>query len=101
MTKKYSPVIRHNKKNLPTKRSGMPTFKMSGGLPNIFHNNEISSQHATRGNRIHCVAVQRTAIYKDANGNKIILKENQETMNTPYGVGSLSFSHGGRKWNKR
>ena len=79
----------------------MPTFKMSGGLPNIFHNNEISSQHATRGNRIHCVAVQRTAIYKDANGNKIILKENQETMNTPHGVGSLTFSHGKRRWDKR
>ena len=101
MTKKYSPTVRRNKKNLPTQRSGMPAFKLSGGLPNIFHNNEISSQHATRGNRIHCVAVQRTAIYKDANGNKIILKENQETMNTPHGVGSLTFSHGKRRWDKR
>ena len=101
MSKKYSPTVRHNKKNLPAQRSGMPAFKLSGGLPNIFHNNEISSQHATRGNRIHCVAVQRTAIYQDAHGNKIILKENQETMNTPQGVGSLTFSHGKRRWDKR
>ena len=101
MSKKYSPTVRHNKKNLPAQRSGMPAFKLSGGLPNIFHNNEISSQHATRGNRIHCVAVQRTAIYQDAHGNKIILKENQETMNTPQGVGSLTLSHGKRRWDKR
>ena len=101
MAKKRYPVVRHNNRYLPASNSRRPSFNMSGSLPNIFHNNSISSEHATRGNRIHCVAVERTAIYQDANGNKIVLKENQETMNTPQGFGSLRFSHGKRKWTKR
>ena len=74
--------------------------KVNIAMPNIFHNNSISSSFATRDGRVHCVAVQRTAIYKDANGNKVILKENQQTMNTPENTRGLSFYSGGKKWRK-
>ena len=104
MAKKRYPVVRQSNRNLPARQrqTNLPSFKMNGSLPNIFHNNSIKSEHAMAGDRIHCVAVERTAIYKDAYGNKIILKENQETMNTPKGLnGSLRFSHGKRNWTKR
>ena len=104
MSNKRYAVARQNNRNLPSgpKRTNLPTLKMNGSLPNIFHNNPIKSEHALSKDRIHCVAVERTAIYQDAYGNKIILKENQETMNTPKGLnGSLRFSHGKRNWTKR
>lgn len=74
--------------------------KTNVSMPNIFHNNSISSSFATRDGRVHCVAVQRTAIYKDAYGNKVVLKENQQTMNTPENTRGLSFHSGGKRWKK-
>ena len=75
---------------------------MNGSLPNIFHNNSIKSEHALQKGRIHCVAVQRTAIYKDAYGNKIVLKENQQTMNAPETMrGGLEFHDERGKWRKK
>ena len=76
--------------------------KVNVAMPNIFHNNSISSSYATRDGRVHCVAVQRTAIYKDAYGNKVVLKENQQTMNVPESMrGGLAFHSGGNRWKKK
>lgn len=74
--------------------------KVNLSMPNIFHNNGISSTYATRDGRVHCVAVQRTAIYKDAYGNKVVLKENQQTMNVPENTRGISFHSGGKNWKK-
>ena len=48
-------------------------------IPNIFNNKrrKIAKGH------VSCSTVERTAIYKDVNGNKIILKENETLMDAP------------------
>lgn len=101
MSKKYYPAKTSNR-NYPVQRSNAPSPLVKGGVPNIFSNNR-TLRHEVASGRVHCVAVQRTAIYKDANGNKIVLKENQTTMNAPETMrGAVSFrdSHSGR-WRKK
>ena len=100
MSKKYYPA-KTSKRNYPVQRSNTPSPLVKGGVPNIFANNR-TLRHEVANGRIHCVAVQRTAIYKDANGNKIVLKENQTTMNAPETLhGGLEFRDDHRKWRKK
>ena len=73
MGKKYYPVKTSNRQ-YPVQRgsSALPR----GGVPNIFANNR-TLRHEVASGRGHCVAVERTAIYRDANGNKITDRDSQ------------------------
>ena len=89
MGKKYYPA-KASRRNYPVQRGGGSPIK-SSAIPNIFANNR-TLRHEVADGRVHCVAVQRTAIYRDANGNKIVLKENHTTMNTPNNLyGGIEF----------
>lgn len=101
MPKKYYPVKKSSNRRYPVQRATNP-IAIKGGVPNIFGDTRTLKHEVAKG-RIHCVAIQRTAIYKDANGNKIVLKENQTTMNTPETHrGELRFDDGYKgRWNKR
>ena len=101
MSKKYYPTKTSNR-SYPIQRSNTPSPLVKGGVPNIFANNR-TLRHEVANGRLHCVAVQRTAIYKDANGNQIVLKENQTTMNVPDTLrGGVEFHDGHRgKWRKK
>ena len=63
MGKKYYPTTR--KTYAPAQRnprpSSLPAFK--GSIPNIFHENKTQRHEVAKG-RVHCVAVEKTAIYK-------------------------------------
>ena len=101
MSKKYYPA-KTSRRNYPVQRNNTPSPLVSSGVPNIFANNR-TLRHEVANGRIHCVAVRRTAIYKDANGNKIVLKEDQTTMNAPETMrGGLAFQNGGHgKWKRK
>ena len=100
MKKRYS-IVRHaNKNSLMKRKTPKSSFHMIGTVPNIFRN-PIASKDALSSNRIHCVGIERTAIYRDANGNQIILKENQHTMNAPTGTGEISYTHRGKTWKRK
>ena len=99
MGRKYYPQTTSNR--YPVQRTTSPAA-VNGGVPNIFANNR-TLKHEVASGRVHCVAVKRTAIYKDANGNKIVLKENQTTMNIPESMrGGIMFKDGDNgKWRKK
>lgn len=102
MGKKYYPAKHSSRRRYPVQRGASSPVVVKGGVPNIFANNR-TLRHEVADGRIHCVAIKRTAIYKDANGNKIVLKENQTTMNAPETMrGGVEFrddDHG--KWRRK
>ena len=90
------------KKQLPLKNeSQRKNSKFFPTMPSIFQPSMISDRYATRDSRVHCVAVERTAIYRDANGNKVVLKENSTTMNTPESLRGIVYHHKGERWGKK
>lgn len=103
-TRVYQPVVRREREKrsimAPSRTNRGDIKKTNFALPNIFQNSGISPSYATRDGRIHCVSVQRTAIYKDANGNSVVLKENQQTMNVPENTRNISYQSGTKNWKK-
>ena len=90
------------KKQLPTRNEKPRKNQMFfPTMPSIFQPSTVSDKYATRDTRVHCVAVERTAIYRDANGNKVVLKENSTTMNTPESFRGAVFHHRGNRWVKK
>ena len=73
----------------------------SPAIPNIFNGNGMSDRYATRDSRVHCASIERTAIYRDANGNKIVLKENSTVMNTPEALRGVVYYDRGKKWGRK
>lgn len=102
MGRKYYPVKYSPNRRYPVRKKTPLPNMFNSGAPNIFANNQTLKHEVNKG-RIHCVAVERTAIYKDASGNKIVLKENQTTMNAPETItGVLEFGDDRRgKWRKK
>ena len=101
MPKRYYPVkTSHN--SYPVKRRNNVSPITNNSIPNIFQNNQRLGREIAKG-RIHCVAVEKTAIYKDAQGNQIVLKENQTSMNLPDSFkGGLHFRNSNQgNWRKK
>ena len=76
MYKKHLPQKSH-RNYLPSNRNLTTQYP-----PNIFNRKDYMSKAAS-GNRFLASQIERTAIYKDANGNKIILKENETIFSGP------------------
>ena len=90
---------RRNNSLVPRSNSIIPVSRSS--IPNIFNNNNTTGREMSKG-RIHCVAIRKTAIYKDSNGNKIVLKEDQHAMNVPIEYrGRLEYKNGKNKWSRK
>ena len=70
-------------------------------ISNFFARGAITSKDATKSNRIMCHSVDRVATFYDAYGNKMVLRENQETINTPETSSSITYTHNGKRWTKR
>ena len=102
MGRKYYPAKAPSNRRYPAQRGTYSPTVVKGSVPNIFSNNR-TLRHEVADKRIHCVAIKRTAIYTDANGNKIVLKENQTTMNAPETMrGGFEFQDGNHgKWRKK
>ena len=84
---------------VPRSNGVIPISKCN--VPNIFNNNNSTGREMSKG-RIHCVAIHKTAIYRDSNGNKIVLKEEQNTMNVPIEYrGRLEYRSGKNKLNRK
>lgn len=97
--RKYLPVKRQtNKHNLIEKNTKNPAIPVN--FSNFFKGNSLTSKDATQSGRVHCVAIDRTAIMYDKHGNKLVLKEHQTTMNAPKNSPGLHFRHNKHSWTK-
>ena len=95
----HYPVQNRNSRNQvarPTQGSILPPT--GGVIPNIFQ--QQTSHYAFRDGRAHCQSIERTAIYTDAQGNRVVLKEHTTTMNTDNNGPGLRFTDGGREFRK-
>lgn len=68
-------------------------------VPNIFRRDY---SRGMTGNRIHASYVERRAVYRDANGNQVMLEEKETLFNTPNHVGRVEFKDpNDRRFKKR
>lgn len=93
----YLPTYKPKHKMVKSKKTG----RMMPSLETMFNRGHLTSKDATKNGRIHCCAVQRTAIMRDNQGNQVILKENQTIMNTPREGANVKFNHGRHTWRKK
>jgi len=95
------PVIKKTKNNVVNKSKKSMIVPSQGAItiPNIF--NQTQNNYALRDGRVNCTSVVRTAIYTDANGNRIVLKENATTMNTDKNGPGLRFRSGNKEFKKK
>ena len=73
------------KRYLPqkSKRNYLPSnTNVARTPPNIFSEKRYLSRGAS-GNRFQASQIERTAIYRDANGNKVVLKEHETIFSGP------------------
>ena len=95
--KKKSPVKKHNQNFIVNHSSVLPI--QNNGIPNIFKTQQ--EEFFYKQGRAHCQAIERTAIYTDAHGNRIVLKENSTTMNTDNNGSALTYNNNGRVFKKK
>ena len=97
----YYPVTNNKNNSLRNSKNsnGSLVSVSNNGIPNIFKNQQ--EEFFFKKGRAHCQAIERTAIYKDAHGNKIVLKENTTTMNTDTDGPGLSYRNNGKTFKKK
>ncbi len=96
---KYAPVAKKSSKNVAKPVSFSPNMLATR---DFFSNGIVSDRYATKENRVHCVGIERRAIFKDAYGNSMVLKEDMTTMNLPKEFqGSLRYNNNNRRWKKK
>lgn len=94
--KKYVPSTSNAyKKNLCRREN---TIMKLPNITDIF--SEKKNKDKYRDGRINCETVKKTAIYIDANGNKVILKQNTVSMNSDKNGPNIRYLSGNHTWKK-
>ena len=68
----------HNNRIVPRNNNGVVPIT-AGIIPNIF--SQSNDKEKYKKGRAHCERIEQTAVYIDANGNKVMLKQNRLIMN--------------------
>ena len=78
MRKRYLPQKTNKRYPVTNKKNIRPTT-----MPNIFSKRRDYMTKGITGNRFQASRITRTATYKDANGNKVTLREDETIFNAP------------------
>lgn len=87
--KKFLPANRqkqHKKQHYPV--SNRSSVNIPAKVPNLFSQKKY---HGVNGNRLFCTYTERKAVYKDANGNVVVLSENESVINAPKDARGVEF----------
>ena len=88
----------HNKGLIPRSNNGVVPIT-AGIIPNIFSQGSDKEKYKT--GRAHCERIEQTAVYIDANGNKVMLRQNRLIMNTDNDGPNLRYTSGNERMIKK
>lgn len=88
----------HNNRIVPRNNNGVVPIT-AGIIPNIFLQNNDKEKY--KKGRAHCERIEQTAVYIDANGNKVMLKQNRLIMNSDNDGPGLRYTSGNERFTKK
>ena len=91
---------RNNNKNYVVPRNNNGIVPITAGIiPNIFAGTNDKEKYKT--GRSHCERIEQTAIYTDANGNRVVLRQNRLIMNGDSDGPGIRYTSGNERMTKK